>query len=83
MNKIAAIALSISLVSSAAFAQATPPAGPPVVPGNPPTVLIAGGIGTGGIVLGALGLLLLTGLGGRNPNNDDGGGSSSSSSSSN
>lgn len=77
MNKITAIALSASLVSSAAFAQSTPT----IVPTEPPEVLIAGGIGTGGIILGVFGLLVLASLGGRN--SDDGGGSSSSSSSSN
>lgn len=70
MKKIAVIALALSLASTAAFAQgdgANPP--PPgavgaVAPGVAPGIVIAGGIGTAGIVLGILGLLILTGLGG-------------------
>ena len=73
MKKIAVIALALSLASTAstaAFAQgdgANPP--PPgavgaVAPGLAPGIVIAGGIGTAGIVLGILGLLILTGLGG-------------------
>jgi hypothetical protein len=83
MKKIAAIALGLSLVSSAVVAQTT--TAPAVPTDGAPEVVIAGGIGAGGIVLGALGLLLLAGLGGRNNPGDgggDGGGSSSSSSSS-
>ena len=75
MKKIAVIALSFSLASSAAFAQGGSPPGPGPAPGlsdsngvigisNAPGIVIAGGLGTSGIVLGALGLLLLAGLGG-------------------
>ena len=67
MKKIAVIALSLSLASSAAFAQEGSPTDP-VVPGavgadTAPGVVIAGGLGTGGIVLGVFGLVLLAGLG--------------------
>jgi predicted outer membrane protein len=58
MKKIA-FALALSLTATSAFAQ-----GAEVTPNAPPQVVIAGGIGTGGLVLAALGLLLLTGLGG-------------------
>ena len=68
MKKIAVIALALSLASTAAFAQgdgANPPgAVGAVAPGVAPGIVIAGGIGTAGIVLGILGLLILTGLGG-------------------
>lgn len=73
MKKIAVIALALSLISSASFAQGTDST---VQPAPAPGVVIAGGVGVGGIVLGVLGLLVLAGLGG------GGGGSSSSSSSS-
>lgn len=81
MKMIAAIALSLSLVSSAAFAQTTPSTNP-VTPTNTPSVVVAGGIGVGGIVLGAFALLLLAGLGGGDNGGGGGGGGSSSSSSS-
>ena len=67
MKKIAVIALALSLASTAAFAQgdgANPPPPGAVAPGVAPGIVIAGGIGTAGIVLGILGLLVLTGLGG-------------------
>ena len=75
MKKIAVIALSLSLASSAAFAQDRRPSDPvdpgidgsidvPVVTGYAPGVVIAGGFGAGGIVLGVFGLFLLAGLGG-------------------
>ena len=72
MKKIAVIALSFSLASSAAFAQGGPPGPAPGLAGsngvigisNAPGIVIAGGLGTSGIVLGVLGLLLLAGLGG-------------------
>ena len=68
MKKIAVIALSLSLASSAAFAQEGSPTDP-VVPGavgaeTAPVVVIAGGFGAGGIVLSVFGLFLLAGLGG-------------------
>ena len=75
MKKIALIAFTLSLISSASFAQ-TPPVDSTVQPVPAPAVVIAGGVGVGGIVLATFGLLLLAGLGG------GGGGSSSSSSSS-
>ena len=68
MKKIAVIALSLSLASSAAFAQEPGPTASgasDVVGGIPaPEVVIVGGFGASGIVLGAFGLLLLAGLGG-------------------
>ena len=76
MKKIALIAFTLSLISSASFAQTTPPVDSTVQPVPAPAVVIAGGVGVGGIVLATFGLLLLAGLGG------GGGGSSSSSSSS-
>ena len=76
MKKIAVIALSLSLASSAAFAHVDVNVGDHEHDDSPvalisggstvPGVVIAGGVGvgTGGIILGALGLLLLAGLGG-------------------
>ena len=82
MKKIAVIALSLSLASSAAFAQDGGPPGPGSDPvpaddnavigiSNAPGIVIAGGLGTSGIVLGALGLLLLAGLGGSDNTNSN------------
>ena len=74
MKKIAVIALSLSLASSAAFAHVDVNVGDHKHDDSPaalisggstvPGVVIAGGVGvgTGGIILGALGLLLLAGL---------------------
>lgn len=76
MKKLATIALSLSLASSAAFAQGTTPTDL-VQPSPSQTVIIAGGVGTSGLVIGLAGLLLLAALGGGGT-----GGSSSSSSSS-
>ncbi len=67
MKKIAVIALTLSLISSAALAQDASGASA-VVPGAAPGVVIAGGIGAGGIVLGVVGLLVLAGLGGSSSN---------------
>ena len=84
MKKIAVIALSLSLASSAAFAQGGSPPGPGPGPApgladsngvigisDAPGIVIAGGLGTSGIVLGALGLLLLAGLGGSDNTNSN------------
>ena len=63
MKKIAAIALSLAILSSTAIAQTTPPVDPTtgatVAPGQAPTVVITGGIAGGGIALALLPLLLL------------------------
>lgn len=66
--KMTAIALALSLAATSVVAQPTPQGNPPA-PGlvsstPPPGLVIAGGLGTSGIVLGALGLLLLAGIGG-------------------
>ena len=83
MKKLAVIALSLSLASTAVFAQTTPPVTPPapaVAPSNAPVVVVAGGIGAGGIILGLLAIILLAGLGsGKNPTGDGGDGSGSGS----
>lgn len=66
--RMTAITLALSLAATSVVAQPAPPGTPPapgiVVAGGPPGIIIAGGVGTGGIVLGLLGLLLLAGLGG-------------------
>ena len=70
MKKIA-IALALSLAATSAFAGGanepvfTVEPGVAVVQDDAPGVIIAGsfGLGTGGIVLGTLALLLLAGLG--------------------
>ena len=60
MKKIAAIALSLAILSSTAIAQTTPPVDPTTVaPDTAPTVTITGGIAGGGIALALLPLLLL------------------------
>ena len=78
MKKIA-IALALSLAATSAFAGGanepvyTVEPGVAVVPDDAPGVVIAGsfGLGTGGIILGALGLLLLAGLGGSDNTNSN------------
>ena len=81
MKKIAAIALSLAVLSSAAIAQ-TPPlvdpvTGATVAPGTAPTVIIAGGIAGGGIALALLPLLLLFAIGGGSGGSGSGSGSGS------
>lgn len=65
--RMTAIALALSLAATSVVAQPAPQGTPPasgIVAAGPPGIVIAGGVGVGGIVLGALGLLLLAGLGG-------------------
>ncbi len=68
MKKIIAIALSLSVLSSAAFAQAAPSGSPTggafLAPSAAPTVVVAGGLAGGGIALALVPLLLLALLSG-------------------
>ena len=76
MKKIAAIALSLSVLSSAAFAQAVvvvdPTAGAAVAPGAAPTVVVAGGLAGAGIALAILPLVLLAVIAGGGSSNTPG-----------
>ena len=67
MKKIAAIALSLSVLSSSAFAQAAPTSptvGALLAPTAAPTIVVAGGLAGSGIVLALVPLLLLAVLSG-------------------
>ena len=66
--RMTAITLALSLAATSVVAQPAPQGTPPapglVVATSPPGIIIAGGLGTSGIVLGLLGLLVLAGIGG-------------------
>ncbi len=73
MKKIAAIALTLSVIGSSAFAQSVPPvdptAGAEVAPTNAPTVVVGNGLtGGAGIALALVPLLLLAVLSGGSSN---------------